>query len=248
MNYGAADRLVVPEPAEQESPDELVAATLRDLEKLRDPSAEIVTSTPVLRKLLRCAAYLLTEAARSGQPVKGDAGSIIAVTYRARDELGMTGGDFARIPPKSRIALETAVYFAAERCRALFQMAPPNAKAAELARIDAATASVLRQYRHNVGTLGTAAADSWAAADIAREACRIAPNTDVGRHPDWQRLHDAIRQRFNRFVVHIDDSQLIPYGECEVWFKGDDYWQTARYEPGGSLNLDSVAAIRPLSA
>lgn len=254
------DRADIPDAAGQEHPDELVAVTLRDMERIGYAEGAIVSKAPVLMRLLRCSAGLVTEAARSGRPVGGDAASTAAVVDRARAELGMTEVAFARIPLRGRIALETAVYFANERCRALAQQAKSDAETAEQEEIDRAVGSVLRQYRHNAGTLGPAAADSWAEADIAREASRIAPPLPDSRHPDWQRVHDAIRRKFNRFVMHVPDDEKLTDGDYQVWIKGWDCWVPARIEregltwklPIGRVSAvgidDIVAAVRPLAA
>lgn len=126
--------------------------------------------------------------------------------------------------------------------------------------IDAAVAKILRQYGYNAGTLGGKAAEHWAEADIAREASRLAPHFADKPNPAWQLVHDAIRRRFNRFVVHVDDTQRMPDGDCEAWIKGWHTWVPARIErdgktwklPIGRVSGEHipnmVVAVRPLAA
>jgi hypothetical protein len=78
--------------------------------------------------------------------------------------------------------------------------------------------AVLWQYGFNVRALaGTAAAD-WAKVQIASEANRIVP--EGAADEVWHRVNDEIGRRFRRFAIHVDDSELMPDGEYEVWIKG----------------------------
>jgi hypothetical protein len=118
--------------------------------------------------------------------------------------------------------------------------------------------AVLRQYRCNARALSGDAADSWAKAQIADEASRLVPPGPNGeRTAPWQRVHDEIRRRFNRFVIHIDDSEPLPDGSYEVFIKGWSGWTPAIVRSGGKTlalpngwnwNMDTttmVAAVRP---
>lgn len=216
-------------------------------------------STKTANGVLMFAADYLLSCRRIGRCVAADYGpmpnEVERVIGNAKSLLLCSRSDFLRLSSSKRAAIRSVIYamilcyrdepLASECEREDSEAAVVDTRQEQ---IDTAVASVLRQYRHNVGTLGASAADSWAERDIAREACAIAPNTNIGRHPDWQRVHDAIRQRFNRFTIHIDDSQPIPSGECEVWIKGSSKWRRARYGADSTLHLDSVAAIRPLAA
>lgn len=119
--------------------------------------------------------------------------------------------------------------------------------------------AVLRQYRFNARALTGDAALDWARADIAREASHLVPpDADGERTPAWQRVHDEIRQRFNRFVLHLDDSEPLPDGAYEVRIRGwSGNWVPARIEREGrtwklpigrvsAANINNmVAAVRP---
>ncbi len=119
--------------------------------------------------------------------------------------------------------------------------------------------AVLRQYRFNARVLSGDAAHDWARGQIATEASRLVPpDADGERTPAWQRVHDEIHRRFNRFVIHIDDSEPLPDGEYEILIDGGSgRWLTVRIEregrtwdlPMGRVGADwivrDVLAIRP---
>jgi len=220
-----------------------------------------------IRLVLYAAADILVEAARSQQAVP--AGDDLLRESLARAE--WTPKKWGRATKAARALVEDAIGMMSAIC----QPSPdgPDGARAEAPEpadadddlppqeeIDKAVGSVLRQYRYNAGTLGPAAADSWAEADIAREASRIAPPLPDSRHPDWQRVHDAIRRKFNRFVMHVPDDEKLPDGNYQVWIKGWDCWVPARIEregrtwklPIGRVNgvgiERTVAAVRPLAA
>ncbi|MBP0439915.1 hypothetical protein [Tianweitania sediminis] len=122
--------------------------------------------------------------------------------------------------------------------------------------IDKATAAVLRQYRYNASTISGASALAWADADIEREAAAIARGRRM-RKAEARRVHTALRRRFNRYMVHVDDSQPLPDGPCEVWMKDSKDWVPACIErrgetwtlPIGRVSREiaekSVLAVRP---
>lgn len=135
---------------------------------------------------------------------------------------------------------------------------PADEEAALEGDVAESVTAVLRQYRHNARALGGGAADDWAKAHIASETDRLVPQEDDGEWSQaWQRVHDEIRRLFNRYVVHVDDGELMPDGDYEVFIKGWTAWAPARIENGGRtwklpvgrVSADgiesTVAAIRP---
>lgn len=154
------------------------------------------------------------------------------------------------------------IVITAQNCGAAIAELEREREDAEAAALEEGMAesvtTVLRQYRHNARALSSATADSWARAQIAEEASRLVPpDADGERTPAWQRVHDEIRRRFNRFVIHVDDSEPLPDGSYEVFIKGWGGWTPAIVRSGGKTlalpngwnwNMDTttmVAAVRP---
>lgn len=257
MNYGREDR---------QAATSLVMRVLEQIDGHTNAISDARGRDAGIRHVLYAAADILVEAARSGQAAP--AGDELLRESLARAE--WTPKKWARATKAARALVEDAIGMMAAIC----QPSPdgPDGARAEAPEpadadddltpqeeIDKAVVSVLRQYRYNAGTLGPAAADRWAEEDIAREASRIAPHFHDRPNPAWQRVHDAIHRKFNRFVMHVPDDEKLPDGNYEVWIKGWGCWVPARIEregrtwklPIGRVNgigiERTVAAVRPLA-